>query len=58
MARLLKDPDAFFYICGHKRMENGVNMALAEICAANGMDWETLLRELREAGRFHVETYF
>ena len=58
VARLLKDPDAFFYICGHKRMENGVNMALAEICAANGMDWEALLRKLREAGRFHVETYF
>ena len=58
VARLLKDPDAFFYICGHKRMENGVNMALAEICTANGMDWEALLRELREAGRFHVETYF
>jgi benzoyl-CoA 2,3-dioxygenase component A len=58
VARLLKHPDAFFYICGHKRMESGVNMALAEICAANGMDWEALLRELREAGRFHVETYF
>ena len=30
----------------------------ADICAANGMDWGKLLVELREAGRYHVETYF
>ncbi len=58
VARLLADPDSYFYICGHKRMENGVNLALAEICVAHGMDWESLLVELREAGRYHVETYF
>jgi len=58
VARLLADPDAAFYICGHKRMENGVNLALAEICAAKGMNWEQLLPELRDSGRFHVETYY
>jgi len=58
LAALLADPDSYFFICGHKRMENGVNLALAQICTAHGLNWETLQVELRETGRYHVETYY
>jgi len=57
LARLLADDHSCFFICGHKRMEAGVQEALAEICAGHGMDWDELLPRLRESGRFHVETY-
>ena len=58
VAKLLQDEDCYVYICGHKRMETGVHIALAEICAGHGMDWEMLLPTMRESGRFHVETYY
>lgn len=58
VAELLRDEDSYVYICGHKRMEDGVHQALAEICAGHGLDWATLLPGMRDSGRFHVETYF
>lgn len=59
IGHLLKDnPDSYVYICGHKRMEQGVMDALGEVVADAGGDWESLLPELRGSGRFHVETYF
>ena len=57
IARLLEDEHSYLYICGHKRMENGVGAALDEICATHGIDWQSLLPALREVGRYHVETY-
>jgi benzoyl-CoA 2,3-dioxygenase component A len=57
VATLLRDERAYVFICGHKRMETGVHLALGDICRAHGMTWEQLLPELRNAGRFHVETY-
>jgi benzoyl-CoA 2,3-epoxidase subunit A len=53
----LRDEQTYIYICGHKRMENGVNEALADICRQSGLDWTLLARQLRESGRFHAETY-
>lgn len=53
----LRDEQTYIYICGHKRMEDGVNQALADICRQNGLDWALLARQMRESGRFHVETY-
>jgi len=58
VAALLKDEHAYVYVCGHKRMETGVHLALADICKEHGMSWEQLLPELRNAGRLHVETYY
>ena len=43
VARLLADPDSYFYICGHKRMENGVTEALSDICRAHGLSWSELM---------------
>jgi benzoyl-CoA 2,3-dioxygenase component A len=54
---LLSDPNAYFYLCGHKRMEEGVEAAFAAICGEAGLHWPQLKAELRRGGRYHVETY-
>jgi benzoyl-CoA 2,3-dioxygenase component A len=58
VARLLADDDTYVYICGHKRMEHGVEEALTAICASHGMHWPSLHQDVREQGRYHVETYY
>ncbi len=58
VAGLLKDENTYVYICGHKRMEDGVAEALTEICSAHDMHWPALHDEMRDQGRYHVETYF
>lgn len=58
LAELVKRDDTYIFICGHKRMEDGVNAAFGDICADHGMDWTGLSAELREQGRYHVETYY
>jgi benzoyl-CoA 2,3-epoxidase subunit A len=57
LAALLADDNAYFYLCGHKRMEEGVEAAFRDIAAGAGLDWAALKPRLREAGRYHVETY-
>ena len=49
--------DSYVYICGLKGMETGVMEALAESCAAAGIDWPALHGRMVREGRFHVETY-
>jgi benzoyl-CoA 2,3-dioxygenase component A len=38
-------------------MEEGVHAALTDVCRQYGLEWSVLLPQLRDAGRFHVETY-
>lgn len=57
LAHLLEDDQTYIYICGHKRMEAGVSEALADICTAHGMHWETLSKTMLDSGRLHLETY-
>jgi benzoyl-CoA 2,3-dioxygenase component A len=38
-------------------METGVEQAFLDIAAEAGVDWETTRNTMREAGRYHVETY-
>ncbi len=57
LARLLGDANTFAYLCGHKQMEQGVEAAFHDVCAAHGLDWTRLREELRGAGRYHIETY-
>ncbi len=57
LAALLADPDAHFYVCGLKAMEEGVVLALRDIAEASGLAWETLGESLRREGRLHLETY-
>ena len=57
VAAMLLDENCYIYICGLKGMEAGVNEAFADVCRAHGMDWGTVLGELKPASRYHVETY-
>jgi hypothetical protein len=57
LALLLADPNAYFYVCGLKAMEEGVVLALRDIAALAGLDWETLGATLQREGRLPLETY-
>ncbi|EHR69225.1 benzoyl-CoA oxygenase/reductase, BoxA protein [Burkholderiales bacterium JOSHI_001] len=54
---LLADPNACFYVCGLKAMEEGVVLALRDMATAAGHDWDTLGAALKREGRLHLETY-
>jgi benzoyl-CoA 2,3-epoxidase subunit A len=57
LAPLLADPNAYFYVCGLKAMEEGVLLALRDISQAAGQSWETVGAALKREGRLHLETY-
>jgi benzoyl-CoA 2,3-epoxidase subunit A len=57
LAPLIADPDAYFYVCGLKAMEEGVVLALRDIAFQAGLDWETIGPALKRHGRLHLETY-
>jgi benzoyl-CoA 2,3-epoxidase subunit A len=57
LAPLITDPDAYFYVCGLKAMEEGVVLALRDIASQAGLDWETIGPALKRHGRLHLETY-
>jgi benzoyl-CoA 2,3-dioxygenase component A len=58
IATILGKSTTHIYVCGLKGMEDGVEAALAGICASYSLgDWPDLKRRMREEGRFHVETY-
>jgi len=57
LAPMLKDPNAFFYVCGLKAMEEGVVLALRDVAAEAGLDWDTIGASLKREGRLHLETY-
>ncbi len=57
LAQLIADPNAYFYVCGLKAMEEGVVLALRDIAAQGGLDWETVGPSLKRDGRLHLETY-
>ncbi len=54
---LLQDPNACFYVCGLKAMEEGVVLALRDIAVGAGLDWDTVGAALKREGRLHLETY-
>ena len=55
--KLLTGSDTYIYICGLRAMEQGVNEALSDISRTAGLDWGKIRDEMRESGRYHVETY-
>ncbi len=57
VAGLLNDARTHIYICGLKGMESGVDEAFADVCRGAAIDWGQLKTAMREAGRYHVETY-
>ncbi|MDO9149371.1 MAG: benzoyl-CoA 2,3-epoxidase subunit BoxA [Hydrogenophaga sp.] len=54
---LLQDPNAYFYVCGLKSMEEGVVLALRDAAKNAGLNWDTLGAALKREGRLHLETY-
>ena len=57
LAPLLADPNAYFYVCGLKAMEDGVVLAMRDVALQAGLDWDTLAAGLKRQGRLHLETY-
>ncbi len=57
LAPLLTDPNAYFYVCGLKAMEQGVIQALQHIAEQSGQDWQEVAQQLKAQGRLHLETY-
>jgi benzoyl-CoA 2,3-epoxidase subunit A len=57
LAALLKDPNAYFYVCGLKAMEEGVVFALKDIAEKAGLQWGSLSLLLKNDARLHLETY-
>jgi benzoyl-CoA 2,3-dioxygenase component A len=57
LAPLLADPNAYFYVCGLKAMEEGVVLALRDIAHNAGLDWDTVGAGMKQQGRLHLETY-
>lgn len=50
-------PNASFYMCGLKGMEEGIEAALTEVAARHGADWPSMREGLKREKRWHVETY-
>ncbi len=57
IAAMLRNPNTYIYVCGLKRMEAGVEQAFLDIATEAGLDWASTRAAMREAGRYHVETY-
>ncbi|MGM9426104.1 benzoyl-CoA 2,3-epoxidase subunit BoxA [Hydrogenophaga sp. MI9] len=57
LAALLQDPNACFYVCGLKAMEEGVVLALKDIATGAGLNWDEVGAALKREGRLHLETY-
>jgi len=57
LAALLADPNAYFYVCGLKAMEEGVVLALRDVAQQAGLAWDTIGAALKSQARLHLETY-
>jgi benzoyl-CoA 2,3-dioxygenase component A len=54
---LLADPNAHFYVCGLKAMEEGVLLALRDVAVGAELDWNAIAGAMKREGRLHLETY-
>jgi benzoyl-CoA 2,3-dioxygenase component A len=57
LAPLIADPNAYFYVCGLRAMEEGVVLALSDVAREGGLDWALVGPALKRDGRLHLETY-
>jgi len=57
LAAMLRDENAYFYVCGLKGMEEGVINVLRDVAHEAGIDWDEVAEEMRRHGRLHLETY-
>ncbi|BAY40633.1 oxidoreductase FAD/NAD(P)-binding protein [Nostoc sp. NIES-2111] len=54
---LIKNEKTHTYICGLRGMEDGIDAALTAAAAKEGVTWSSYQKDLKKAGRWHVETY-
>lgn len=54
---LMQNPKTHTYMCGLKGMEDGIEQALSELAANNGVQWSDFVRQMKKQHRWHVETY-
>ncbi len=57
LAPLLTDPNAYFYVCGLKAMEEGVVLALRDVAQQAGLAQDAVAASLKNEARLHLETY-
>ena len=57
IAELLSDSNTYIYICGLRAMEQGVEEAFIAIAEGMGKTWTEIRDDMRDEGRYHVETY-
>lgn len=57
ISELLKSEHTYIYVCGLKDMEEGVEDAFETIASSSGLNWKDIRNQLRENGRYHLETY-
>jgi ferredoxin--NADP+ reductase len=55
--KLVQQENTHVYICGLKGMEGGIDEGMSAAASKNGVDWTAYQRDLKKAGRWHVETY-
>jgi ferredoxin--NADP+ reductase len=55
--KLVQQENTHVYICGLKGMEGGIDEGMSTAASKNGVDWASYQRDLKKAGRWHVETY-
>jgi ferredoxin--NADP+ reductase len=55
--QLIKEEKTQTYICGLKGMEGGIDEAISAAAAKEGITWSSYQKDLKKAGRWHVETY-
>ena len=55
--RLIQQENTHTYICGLKGMEGGIDEALTAAAGGDGVNWSDYQRQMKRAGRWHVETY-
>ncbi len=55
--KLIKEEKTHTYICGLRGMEEGIDAALTAAAAKEGVNWTDYQKQIKKAGRWHVETY-
>lgn len=55
--QMIKEEKTHTYICGLRGMEDGIDAALTAAAAKEGITWSDYQKNLKKAGRWHVETY-
>ncbi len=55
--QLIQKEKTHAYICGLKGMEGGIDEGMSNAAGKFDVDWSEYQRQLKKAGRWHVETY-